>query len=244
MKKYGLIGYPLSHTFSPTYFAEKFEREGIEASEYKAHSIEHADMLLDLISDEHVGFNVTIPHKQSVMPLMTRLSDEAAEIGAVNTILIKNGELIGYNSDVYGFQQSLQKWAGQSLANKALVLGSGGASQAVQYVLRKLKIDFHIVSRKEAYLNYIDLTEEIMTSHKLIINTTPLGMSPHVDQCPDIPYEFLTIDHQLYDLIYNPEKTLFLRHGEAAGAMIKNGHDMLILQAEKSWAIWNEKSMT
>lgn len=239
MRKFGLIGYPLSHTFSPSYFTEKFKREAIADAEYHAYSIQDAEMFLGLITEDHVGFNVTIPHKEAVIPLLTRLSDEAAKIGAVNTILVQGDELIGYNSDVYGFRQSLERWAGSALAERALILGSGGASKAVQYVLSQLNIDYQIVSRKDDYLQYSKLTPDIMDSHRLIINTTPLGMSPKDDTCPAIPYGSLSSSHQLYDLVYNPEKTLFLQRGEAAGAMIKNGHDMLILQAEKSWSIWN-----
>ncbi len=240
MRKFGLIGYPLSHTFSPSYFAEKFKQEGIEDAEYQAYSIQDAEMFLGLITADHVGFNVTIPHKEAVIPLLTSLSDEASQIGAVNTILVQGDELIGYNSDVYGFRQSLERWAGSALADRALILGSGGASKAVQYVMSQLGIAYQIVSRKADYLQYSELTPAIIDSHRLIINTTPLGMSPQVDSCPPIPYEYLGSSHQLYDLVYNPEKTLFLQRGEAAGAMIKNGHDMLILQAEKSWSIWNQ----
>ena len=239
MRRFGLIGFPLSHSFSPGYFADKFMREGILDCEYKAYPISKIYELDGLITDDLVGLNVTIPYKEQVIPYMSSLSDAVQTLGAVNTIVHRDGALHGYNSDVFGFQQSLQTWIGErSLPAKALVLGSGGASKAVGYVCDQLQIEYQIVSRKDGYLNYADLSPAIMESHQLIVNTTPLGMSPRLDSSPAIPYALLTSDHFCYDLIYNPAKTLFLAQAEAQGASIKNGYDMLILQAEESWRIW------
>ena len=238
--KLGLIGYPLSHSFSPSYFAEKFAQLGIKDSEYLAYSIDEIGKINDIFESGVTGLNVTIPYKEQVIPFLDKLSEEAAEIGAVNTIKIKNGLKVGYNTDVYGFRASLLGQIGDAKIERALILGSGGASKAVKFVLGKLGIDFKIVSRKEEYLTYEKLDSETIQNHKLIINTTPLGMYPNVGNCPDLPYEGLTKHHFLYDLVYNPEKTMFLKKGESAGAGIKNGNDMLILQAEKSWEIWND----
>jgi shikimate dehydrogenase len=262
--KLGLIGYPLSHSFSPTYFAEKFKELKIQDSEYLAYSIDKIGKINEIFDLGVTGLNVTIPYKEQVIPYLDELSEEAAEIGAVNTIKIENDRKVGYNTDVNGFQASLLKQLGDVTIDKALILGSGGASKAVKFVLRKLGIDYKIVSRrenfeaeviqrndnqelgrkefrKEEFLTYQRLDEKIIQEHKLIVNTTPLGMYPNVDNCPSIPYEGLTKKHFLYDLVYNPEKTLFLMKGESVGSSIKNGNDMLVLQAEKSWEIWNQK---
>jgi len=239
MRKFGLIGYPLSHSFSPNYFARKFQQENITDAEYLAHAIESIADFPELISPEHIGFNVTIPYKEQVMKHLTSISPEAEAVGAVNTVLIDGNNRTGYNSDVYGFRKSLIDWCGENIPDKALILGSGGACKAVKYVFDGLGVDYQTVSRKEAYLNYHELSSEIMAEYKLIVNTTPLGMSPHTDSCPAILYEALTAKHFLYDLIYNPEETLFMKNGKKHQAKVKNGYDMLILQAEKSWAIWN-----
>ncbi len=239
--KLGLIGYPLSHSFSPTYFAEKFKELNIQDSEYLAYSIDEIDKINEIFNLGVTGLNVTIPYKEQVIAFLDELSAEAAEIGAVNTIKVENSRKVGYNTDVYGFQASLLKQLGDVKIGKALILGSGGASKAVRFVLKNMGIDYKIVSRKKNYLNYLNLNNKIIQDHKLIVNTTPLGMYPHVDNCPLIPYEGLTEQHFLYDLVYNPEKTLFLMKGESAGSNIKNGNDMLVLQAEKSWEIWNQK---
>ncbi len=239
--KLGLIGYPLSHSFSPTYFAEKFKELNIQDSEYLAYSIDEIDKINEIFNLGVTGLNVTIPYKEQVIAFLDELSAEAAEIGAVNTIKVENSRKVGYNTDVYGFQASLLKQLGDVKIGKALILGSGGASKAVRFVLKNMGIDYKIVSRKKNYLNYLNLNNKIIQDHKLIVNTTPLGMYPHVDNCPSIPYEGLTEQHFLYDLVYNPEKTLFLMKGESAGSNIKNGNDMLVLQAEKSWEIWNQK---
>lgn len=240
---YGLIGYPLSHSFSPKWFTEKFAAEDIDAL-YKAYPLEHVEDILDLLSNYPLkGLNVTIPYKESVTGFLDTLSPEAKAIGAVNCIDIRNGKRTGHNTDIIGFEQSLIPLL-QPHHTKALVLGSGGAAKAVNYVLDKLGIERRSVSRNktENTLTYQDLTEEIIKQHTLIINTTPLGMSPNEDYAPPIPYNNLTEQHLLYDLIYNPSETKFLRLGKANGAQTKNGHEMLILQAEASWKIWNNDS--
>jgi len=238
----GLIGYPLSHSFSPSYFAAKFEELGLPDCQYKAYPIMAIDFLYsEVLSKEVTGFNITIPYKEKVIPYLDGISPEASAIGAVNTVKIEDGNLIGYNTDVYGFQESLKEQLGDSIINKALILGSGGASKAVQYVLGSMDIDYRVVSRNGPNLTYQELTPEIMAANLLIVNTTPLGMYPNVDKCPEIDYDSLTDQHFLYDLVYNPQKTLFLKRGEQQNCSIKNGQDMLALQAEKSWQIWNQE---
>lgn len=240
MRKFGLIGYPLKHSFSPGYFAVKFENEGIQDAEYKLYELEDISEFADLAREDMIGVNVTIPYKEKVVHFLQELSDEARQIGAVNTIKWENGILKGYNTDCYGFEQSLTAFYGSCKPEKALVLGSGGASKAVMYTLQNLGIDAQIVSRQSRYLNYSDLEESNFSGQVLIVNTTPLGTWPDVESAPNIPYEYIREEHFLYDLVYNPEKTLFLRRGEEQGASVKNGHDMLKLQAEKSWEIWNQ----
>lgn len=239
--RYGLIGYPLSHSFSPKWFAEKFAAGGIDAT-YQAYPLEHVEDILDLLANYPLkGLNVTIPYKESVIDFLDSLSDDAKAIGAVNCIDIRNGKRIGHNTDVIGFEQSLTPLL-QPHHTKALILGTGGAAKAVNYVLDKLEIERTSVSRNktENTLTYQDLTEEIISTHTLIINTTPLGMSPNEDDSPPIPYNFISEEHLLYDLIYNPAETKFLAQGKQQGAQIKNGHEMLVLQAEASWEIWNK----
>ncbi|UPK71306.1 shikimate dehydrogenase family protein [Chitinophaga filiformis] len=242
MKVYGLIGYPLSHSFSKGFFAEKFAREGIRDCMYESFPIPEIGELPALIAQypDLQGLNVTIPYKQVVMPYLDEMSPAAAQIGAVNCIRFKNGRKTGYNTDAIGFRRSLEPLL-KSYHNKALVLGTGGAAKAVQYVLENLNIPYKLVSRKASAdsVSYEQLDASIMASHTLIINTTPLGMYPNVDAAPALPYELLTDKHLLYDLIYNPAVTAFLQQGADRGATIKNGHEMLILQAEASWEIWN-----
>ncbi|MEM9545116.1 MAG: shikimate dehydrogenase [Bacteroidota bacterium] len=238
--KLGLIGYPLSHSFSPGYFARKFEELGITDAEYLAYSIEKVEEVFELFDQHVTGLNVTIPYKEEVIPFLDELSEEAYEIQAVNTIRIVNGRKTGYNTDAYGFEVSLQQLLGNTKVEKALVLGTGGAAKAIKYVLQKMKINYTEVSRKKPLLTYTELNPETIESNRLIINTTPLGMYPKIDECPDLPYSALTEKHFLYDLVYNPEKTLFLKKGELQGSRIKNGFEMLVLQAEKAWEIWNQ----
>ena len=240
MRKFGIIGYPLGHSFSPPYFAKKFKKLGIKDAEYRAYPIKSINEFPSLISDDLVGLNVTIPYKEAVIPYMDELSNAAAEIKAVNTILHKNGKLIGHNTDYYGFMKSLTELIDGEDVKSALVLGTGGSSKAVSYALSIMGINYTLVSRNFDYLSYKDLTQRVIKKHRLIINTTPLGMTPNIHASPLINFIYLDDQHFCYDLIYNPEKTLFLEKAEQYGATIKNGHDMLVLQAEKSWQIWKQ----
>lgn len=246
MKTYGLIGYPLTHSFSKKYFTEKFLHEGIVKHEYELFPIEHINALPGLISENQTlcGLNVTIPHKISVINYLDEVEEAAGKIGAVNCISIKRFEnevyLKGYNTDAYGFESSLKPLL-KTQHTSALVFGDGGAAKAVKYVLEKLNIDYQVVVRKatEKAILYSDITPEILKSHKLLINTTPLGMSPDIATYPDIDYTLLDSEYLAYDLVYNPLQTAFLNHAAANGAEVKNGLEMLHKQAEKAWAIWN-----
>lgn len=239
--KLGLIGYPLGHSFSPSYFTKKFYDLGMTKSEYLPYPIEQIHQINDIFKIGLKGLNVTIPYKEQVIPFLDELSEEAFEINAVNTILIKDGRKIGYNTDAYGFEKSLLAFLGQEKVENALVLGTGGASKAIKFVLRKLKINYTVISRNEKYFTYSELTKEIIQHHQLIINTTPVGMYPNIEECPNLPYSALSEKHFLFDLVYNPEKTLFLKKGALKNCRIKNGYEMLILQAEKAWEIWNQQ---
>lgn len=244
MKIYGIIGYPLIHSFSQKYFTEKFQREGIRDRIYEVYPIRTITELKELVIQhpQLQGLNITIPYKQAILPYVDDLTNIPAGLNACNCIKIIEGNIVGYNTDVTGFERSLLPQLKKQHTH-ALILGNGGAAAAVKFVLNKLSIAYQTVSRKihdDAMLTYEDLDETIMKEHLLIINTTPLGTFPKVAEYPDIPYQYLTSQHLLYDLIYNPEKTLFLQKGEAQGAAIKNGYDMLVLQAEESWRIWNE----
>lgn len=240
---FGLIGQTLTHSFSKKYFSEKFEKEGLIDCRYELFPLEviaHFPALLQAES-KLVGLNVTIPYKTDVIPYLTRLSPAAAEIGAVNTIHLEGEDRIGYNTDVIGFEQSLLPLLVEGRAYQALVFGTGGAAKAVRYVLKKLNIPFRFVSRQPTpeQLGYEALDVDLIREHPLLINTTPLGMYPREEAAPDLPYEGITKDHLLFDLVYNPEKTLFLKRGERQGAAVKNGLEMLRLQAEAAWDIWN-----
>jgi shikimate dehydrogenase len=242
MRLFGLIGYPLSHSFSKKYFSEKFEKEEITECRYDLFPVKTIEELPILIQKhpELEGLNITIPYKKKVFALLD-ISHIPDGIDACNCINITDGKLAGYNTDVTGFEKSLKPLL-KTYHKKALVLGNGGATAAVIYVLRKLNIKFEIVSRKRhsgSAFTYGDLDKSIMTESTLIINTTPLGMFPETDTCPDIPYQYIAEKHLLYDLVYNPAKTLFLQKGEERGATIENGEEMLVLQAEESWRIWN-----
>lgn len=242
MKLYGLIGYPLSHSFSKGYFKEKFEREKITDAVYDVFPLERVELFRDLCEREEnlAGLNVTIPYKEQIIPFLDELDEEAKAIGAVNTVKFTNGKKIGYNSDSYGFEKSLQPLL-KPHHTAALILGTGGASKAVEYVLQKLGISFQYVSRNKSKstITYQELDAVRVRHSTLIINCSPVGMHPHTDEAPAIPYSALTVKHLLYDLIYNPEETLFLRYGKMQGAQTKNGLEMLYLQAERSWEIWN-----
>lgn len=244
MQKFGLIGFPLSHSFSKKYFTEKFLRESILNASYELFPIENINILPDLLRSEPLlcGLNVTIPYKQQVMPFLDELSPVVKEINACNCIKIENGKLVGYNTDVIGFEISLKKKL-KPHHKKALILGTGGAAKAVEFVLRKNGIDYLQVSRNKSddAISYNELDNEILSSHHLIINTTPLGMFPEIDKAPPISYTKIGASHYLFDLVYNPSETLFLKQGRLLGAATENGADMLIDQAEASWDIWNGK---
>lgn len=238
MKHFALIGFPLGHSLSATYFAEKFEREGIDA-EYSPLPIERAEEVLPHCT-ELAGFNVTIPHKQAIMPYLAAISDEARAIGAVNCVKVTNEGLVGYNTDVIGIRKSLEGIALKGA--KAVVLGTGGASKAVQYVLREGGAEVAVVSRSKgsADLTYADLTAELIAECDIIVNTTPLGMFPNIDNAPELPYAALSIKHVLFDCVYNPQRTKFLRLGAEQGARTIDGLTMFYAQAEASWQIWQE----
>ena len=242
MKRFGLIGYPLSHSFSRKYFTEKFEKEGLNDHVYDLFPIASIDELTDVLSKNKdlVGLNVTIPYKKDVIRFLDA-SNLPAGVEACNCIKIENGKLTGNNTDIIGFEKSFKELLKPHHA-RALVLGNGGVTVAVTYVLKKLNIGFEIVSRKmhdDSTLTYNDVSATTIKDHPIIINTTPAGTYPNVDECAPIPYEAITSAHYLFDLIYNPDKTLFLKKGEERGATIKNGYDMLVIQAEESWNIWN-----
>lgn len=239
MRKFGLIGFPLTHSFSRKYFTDLFAAENIDA-EYQNYPLEKIEDIVPLFKDPQLeGINVTIPYKEAVLPYLDEQSDAVKQIGACNCVHIEHGKAIGYNTDVIGFEQTLERKLKPSHA-KALVLGTGGAAKAVCYVLSKRGIEYLQVSRQsgEGKIAYDSLSSAIMQTHTLIINTTPLGMYPNVDDCPAIPYDAIGPEHYLYDLIYNPAKTLFLQKGEERGADIENGQDMLIIQANGSRKIW------
>lgn len=238
MRHYGIIGYPLLHSFSAKYFNEKFAKESI-CAEYSLYPVQIGNLKLEIgnLMDFLDGFNVTLPYKQAVIPFLDRLDETAEAIGAVNVVHRR----VGYNTDCIGFMESIRPLL-RDYDRKALVLGTGGASKAACYGLKKLGITPTLVSRtpKAGQLGYKDLTDAIMAEHTIIVNCTPLGMLPDVDSCPDIPYEMLSARHLLFDCVYNPEETLFLSKGKAQGATIRNGIEMLIGQAQAAWKIWSE----
>lgn len=250
MRLFGLIGFPLSHSFSAAYFAEKFRQQGITDARYDLYPISDINQLKNLINDNHelIGLNVTIPYKQQVLPFLSESDEAVRETGATNTIkIVREGPepvVIGYNTDVYGFAGSLKPLITSPPGNKkALVLGTGGASRAVEWVLKRLGFVVIQVSRKpsrQGQISYEQISAALMEETKIIVNTSPLGMYPVVDDFPRIPYRYVTPEHILYDLIYNPEETVFLKKGKERGAVIKNGLQMLQLQADKSWEIWNK----
>lgn len=245
-RNFGLIGYPLSHSFSKAYFTEKFVREGISGCQYDLYPIAHIDLLTHLVGENKQleGLNVTIPYKVAVLPFLNELDAAAAFIGAVNCISIRYTDgkpfLKGYNTDAHGFEESLKPFL-KAHHQKALIFGDGGAAKAVKYVLQKLGIAYLSVTRAatSGAIRYEEVTEEVLKEYTVLINTTPLGMSPNVDSCPPIPYQNLSTQHLAYDLVYNPEESKFLKHAKDKGAVIKNGLEMLDLQAARSWVIWN-----
>ncbi|MFI5203838.1 MAG: shikimate dehydrogenase family protein [Flavobacteriales bacterium] len=246
---YGLVGYPLGHSFSQNYFIKKFMEEGLTGFTYENFEMQDVSSIRKKVMDiPHLyGFNVTVPHKVSIMQYLDQISDEAREIGAVNTVtVLRNGnqvKLNGYNTDAHGFEKSIKPFL-KFTHHRALVLGTGGASKAVVFVLKKLGVDVVLVSRNQSrpdICTYDLLNEHLIKSHLLIVNTTPLGMFPSVETFPDIPYQYLSEDHFLIDLVYNPEETVFLKKGKEKNALTLNGLSMLHLQAEKAFEIWSER---
>ncbi len=244
MKQYGLIGRPLGHSFSAAYFAAKFRREGITGCDYALYELPSIEALPELLAaqPELSGFNVTIPYKRQIFDYLDDVSEEAVRIGAVNCVRRDGAHLKGFNTDIEGIRLSLRMLLDGDLPEAALVLGTGGASQAVQYALAEAGIPYAVVSRDPVRGNfrYDDLTPEIVAEYRLIVNATPVGTFPHVDEAPALPYEALTAAHYLFDLVYNPERTQFLLRGGRQGAHTLNGLSMLEAQAEASWRIWNE----
>lgn len=246
MDKYGLIGYPLGHSFSRGFFNDKFSAEKIDA-EYLNFEIPSIDDFPDIIetTPELRGLNVTIPYKLQVMDYLDEVTPEARAIGAVNVICFegtgKNRRLIGYNSDVIGFTNSIEPLL-RPHHKKALILGTGGASKAINYGLKKLGLETVFVSRtkRDNCITYADITADVLREYEVVVNCTPKGMFPHTEECPDIPYEHLTYNNLLYDLVYNPDVTKFMQEGKKYGAVVKNGLEMLILQAIGAWEIWNK----
>ena len=244
MNKYGLIGFPLGHSFSKKYFSEKFETGKIDAN-YNLYELTDISQFTALKDDSTLcGLNVTIPYKEKIIPFLDEVDATAARIGAVNVIkFIRSGNkllLKGYNSDAVGFEASIKPLL-KPHHTKALILGTGGASKAIEFVLNKLNIQTVFVSRNptSGMISYAELDAETIKDYTIIINATPVGTFPHIDACPDIPYQFLSSEHLVFDVVYNPAKTLFLKKSEQRGATILNGEKMLELQAEAAWEIWN-----
>ena len=244
MKKLGLLGRNIGYSFSRNYFTDKFNTEGLsDVFTYENYDIDSIEEFPETLKKTPglIGLNVTIPYKEAVIPFLDGLSENARQIGAVNTIKIDtNGKLTGHNTDYYGFQQSLQPLLKEH-HKKALILGTGGAAKAIAFGLTEIGIDSRFVSRKPGAntITYEDLTSQTFEENQIIINCTPLGTSPKTELFPDIPYDFFTPNHIAFDLIYNPEKTTFLKKAEEKGAVLKNGYEMLVFQAEKAWEIWN-----
>ena len=237
MKRYALLGKSLSHSFSEQYFSDKFKKQNIKNTEYLNLELNNLNGLKDKITQLNLsGFNVTIPYKQEIISKLDVISEDAKTINSVNTVKVIKGKLHGFNTDVLGFEQSLTP----ILENrkKAIILGNGGSSKSIQFVLKKLNIKYKIVNRNTDF-DYNDIDKETIEENSLIVNCTPLGMYPEIESFPKLPYKLLNSKHLLYDLVYNPKQTKFLRLGLANNALIKNGEEMLILQAEESWKIWN-----
>ncbi|MBQ3535918.1 MAG: shikimate dehydrogenase [Alistipes sp.] len=244
MRRFGLIGKKLGHSFSARYFAEKFEREGLQDCDYSLYELPEIECVKEfMLKPNLVGFNVTIPYKQQVIPYLDDLHPQAAEVGAVNCVkILPDGRKIGYNTDVDGVRVSLNKLLGGDKVESALILGTGGAAQAVDYVLRERGIELKVVSRDKSRgdLTYDELSQDVMSAHRLIVNASPVGMFPACDDAPAIPYAMLSGSHYLFDLVYNPLVTRFMELGAAQGAKTLSGIDMLYAQAESAWRIWNE----
>ncbi|ANI87856.1 shikimate dehydrogenase [Arachidicoccus ginsenosidimutans] len=242
MKKYGIIGYPLSHSFSQKYFTQKFIDEKIENAVFEKYEMPDISGVEQLMQDKELeGFCITIPHKKNIVPYLSESTDAVQKMGACNCVRIKNKKLFGYNTDAVGFEKSFIPHL-QPQHTKALILGTGGAAAAVEFVLQKLNIAYQFVSRSKTENNfsYEELNENILKEYTIIVNCTPLGTFPKTDEAPLIPYQLITPAHYLYDLVYNPSLTKFLSLGKEKGAIIQNGYQMLVLQAEENWKIWNE----
>lgn len=244
MHKFGLIGKHIDYSFSRNYFTKKFKKEGLKNT-YQNFDLDSISEFSDLITSNKdlKGLNVTIPYKEAIIPYLDKMNKTAFRIGAVNTIKItKKGKLVGYNTDYFGFKKSIQPYINNG-HKKALILGTGGASKAIVYALNKMKIKFSFVSRtlsEKADFTYGELNDHVISSHQIIINCTPLGTYPKVNECPNIPYISISNKHLLFDLVYNPPLSTFLKKGELQGATVCNGEKMLMYQAEKSWSIWNK----
>jgi shikimate dehydrogenase len=242
MRLYALIGYPLTHSFSKKYFTEKFQTENINDVHFENFSFQNIQDFQLILKQQPLlkGFAITIPHKKTIIPFLHAQNAAVQSIGACNCVAIQNQKLYGFNTDVIGFQQSFQQHL-QPWHTKALVLGTGGASAAVEYVLHQLQIPYTLVSRSanNNCITYNDLNASVLQEHKIIINCTPVGTFPNEQEAPQLPYNYLTEQHYLYDLVYNPAETLFLQKGKLQGCAIKNGYDMLTIQAEENWRIWN-----
>lgn len=245
MNEYGLIGFPLSHSFSQKYFTDKFLKEGIDNAVFHNFPLENINALTELFTSHPLlkGFAITIPHKKNIIPYLFKTDDTVVAIGACNCVKIIDGKLYGFNTDVIGFEKSFIKKL-QTHHKKALILGTGGASAAVEFVMQKLNIDYLFVSRisnkEKNIIDYNDLNEVMINDYNIIINCTPLGTYPDVDNMPAIPVSFLTEKHYVFDLIYNPPLTKLLSAAKDKGCVIENGYEMLVLQAEENWRIWNE----
>lgn len=249
MRRFGIIGFPLSHSFSQKYFTQKFINDNISDAVFINYPIEKINELPHIVTStpDLQGLAVTIPYKKQILPYLASVSDTVAAMGACNCVRVKDGNLYGYNTDVIGFEKSFITHL-QSSHTKALLLGSGGASAAVEFILKKLSVDYKIVTRSiasdnmtsENMIGYEAINEKLMEEYTVIINSTPLGTYPDIDEAPPIPYQYLTSKHYLFDLVYNPPLTKFLRLGQERGATVRNGYDMLTVQAEENWKIWNE----
>lgn len=242
MKLYGLIGNPLTHSLSKKYFDEKFKKENFLSYQFQNFALDHIEQIIEIVQNNSslYGFAITIPYKQAIIPFLHFTSAEVLQIQACNCVKIIDGKFYGYNTDIIGFKKSFTELL-QPHHNKALILGTGGAAKAVQFVLKKLGISFLNVSRKiinETTITYQQINQQLLEEYTIIINTTPLGTFPNTNECPDIPYQLVTANHYLFDLVYNPPLTKFLQLGQQHKAIIKNGSDMLTIQAEENWKIW------
>jgi len=244
MRLFGLVGYPLSHSFSKKYFDEKFVQQGITNCSFENFSIENISLLQNILDDTNLnGLAITIPYKKAVLHFLDESSDAVKQMGACNCIKIKDGKRYGFNTDVIGFEKSFSKHL-LPQHKQALILGTGGAAAAVEFVMKKLNIPYQFVSRKKdangKVFVYEELNETVLSNHQIIINCSPIGTYPKVDEAPAIPYQFINQQHYFFDLVYNPAETKFLQLAKQQGAIVQNGYEMLVLQAEENWKIWNE----